>query len=89
MSEWSRKDYEIKIYLFTDYVMFTEEHWMYIEKYMSSEFLNKVKALENLIQHKYNQYKMYWHSEQIVRKETDNYIKLITTDKELTWFKEL
>ncbi len=32
---------------------------------------------------------MYWHSEQIVRKETDNYIKLITTDKELTWFKEL
>ena len=79
----------IKICLFTDYVMLTEEHWMHTEKYMSSEFLNKVKALKNLIQHKYDQYKMYWHSEQIVRKETDDYIKLIITDEELIWFKEL
>ncbi len=84
MSEWSRKDYEIKIYLFTDYAMFTEEHWMHTEKYMLSEFLNKVKALKNLIQHKYDQYKMYWHSEQIVRKEIDNYIKLITINEEST-----
>jgi len=83
MSEWLRKDYEIKICLFTDYVMFTEEHWMHTEKYMSSEFLNKVKALKNLIQHKYNQYKIYQHSEQIVRKEIDNYIKLITISEEL------
>jgi len=89
MSEWSRKDYEIKICLFTDYVMLTEEHWMHTEEYMSSEFLNKVKALENLIQHKYDQYEMYWHLEQIVRKETDNYTKLITIDEELAWFKEL
>ncbi len=83
MSEWSRKDYEIEICLFTDYVMLTEEHWMHIEKYMSFKFLNKVKALKNLIQHKYNQYEVYWHSEWIVRKETDDYIKLIITDEEL------
>ncbi len=49
MSEQLRKDYEIKICLFIDYVMLTEECWMYIKKYMSSEFLNKVKALKNLI----------------------------------------
>ncbi len=49
MSEWSRKGYEIKICLLTDYVMFTEECWMHTEEYMSSEFLNKVKALKNLI----------------------------------------
>ncbi len=54
MSKQLRKDYEIEICLFTDYVMLTEEHWMYTEKYMSSEFLNKVKALENLIQHEYD-----------------------------------
>jgi len=89
MSEWLRKDYEIKICLFTDYVMLIEEHWMHIEEYMSSEFLNKVKVLENLIQHEYDQYEMYWHSEQIVRKETDDYTKLIITDEELIWFKEL
>ncbi len=82
MSEWLRKDYEIKICLFIDYAMFTEEHWMHTERYMLSEFLNKVKALENLIQHKYNQYEVYWHSEQIIRKEIDNYIKLIITDEE-------
>ncbi len=89
MLKWSRKDYEIKICLFTDYAMLTEEHWMHIEEYMSFKFLNKVKALENLIQHKYNQYKMYWHSEQIVRKEINNYTKLIIIDEELIWFKEL
>ncbi len=63
MSKWSRKDHEIKIYLFTDYAMLTEKHWIHIEEYMSPEFLNKVKALKNLIQHKYDQYEMYWHSE--------------------------
>ncbi len=89
MSEWSRKDYRIKICLLIDYVMLTEECWMYTEKYISSKFLNKVKALKNLIQHKYNQYEVYWHSEQIVRKKIDNYIKLITISEELIWFKEL
>ncbi len=62
MSEWLRKDYEIEICLFTDYVMLTEEHWMHIEEYMSSEFLNKVKTLKNLIQCEYDQYEMYQHS---------------------------
>ncbi len=82
MSEQLRKDYEIEICLLIDYVMLTEEHWMHTEKYMLSEFLNKVKVLKNLIQHKYDQYEMYWHSEQIIRKETDDYTKLIITDEE-------
>ncbi len=89
MSKWLRKDYEIKICLFTDYTTLTEECWMHTEEYMSSKFLNKVKALENLIQHKYDQYKMYQHSKQIVRKETDDYTKLIIIDEESVWFKEL
>jgi len=59
MLKWLRKDYEIKIYLFTDYMMLTEEQWMHTEEYMSFKFLNKVKALKNFIQHKYDQYKMY------------------------------
>ncbi len=62
---------------------------MHTEEYMSSEFLNKVKALKNLIQCKYDQYEVYWHSEWIVRKETDDYTKLIITDEESVWFKEL
>ena len=82
MSEQLRKDYKMKIYLFTDYVMSTEEWWMHIEEYMLSEFLNKVKALENLIQCEYNQYEMYQHLKQIVRKETDDYTKLITISEE-------
>ncbi len=89
MSKWSRKDYKIEICLLTDYAMLTEECWMHTEEYMSSEFLNKVKALKNLIQCKYNQYKMYWHLKQIIRKETDDYTKLIIINKELIWFKEL
>ena len=89
MSEWSRKGYEIKICLFTDYAMLTEECWMHTEEYMSSEFLNKVKALKNLIQCKYDQYKMYWHSEWIIRKKINDYTKLITISEELTWFKKL
>jgi len=56
---------------------------MHTEEYMSFKFLNKVKALKNFIQHKYDQYKMYQHSKQIVRKETDDYTKLITTNEEL------
>ncbi len=54
MSEQLKKDYRIEICLFTDYVTLTKKCWMHIEKYMSFKFLNKVKALKNLIQHKYN-----------------------------------
>ncbi len=54
MSKQLRKDYKIKIYLFINYMTLNEEHWMHIEKYMLFEFLNKVKALKNLIQCEYN-----------------------------------
>ena len=56
---------------------------------MPPEFLNKVEALENLIQREYNQYEVYRHPERIVRKGTDDYVKLITTGEEPAWFKEL
>ncbi len=56
---------------------------------MPPEFLNKVEALEDLIQREYDQYKVYRHPERIVRKGTDDYTKLITTGEELAWFKEL
>ena len=49
MSEQSRKDYRIEIYLLIDYVILNEEHWTHTEKHVSSEFLNKVKVLKNLI----------------------------------------
>ncbi len=89
MPEWPRKGHGIEICLPTDYATPTGEHWMHTGGYMPPEFLNKVKALENLIQRKYNQYKVYWHPEQIIRKGSDDYAKLITTNEEPAWFKEL
>ncbi len=49
MSEQLRKSYKIKICLFIDYIMLNKEHWMHTEEYISFKFLNKVKALKNLI----------------------------------------
>ncbi len=82
MLKWLKKSYEIKICLFINFVMFNKKHWMHIKEYMLSEFLNKVKAIKNLIQSEYNQYKMYCHSEWIIRKEINKYIKLITINEE-------
>ncbi len=49
MLKWLKKSYEIKICLFINFVMFNKKHWMHIKEYMLSEFLNKVKAIKNLI----------------------------------------
>jgi hypothetical protein len=47
------------------------------EGYMSPEFLNKVKALQNQIQWEYDQYKLRLHSEQYIEKDSKKYIQLI------------
>ncbi len=62
---------------------------MHTGGYMPPEFLNKVEALENLIQREYDQYEVYRHPERIVRKGSDDYAKLIMTGEEPAWFKEL
>ena len=56
---------------------------MHIEEYILFKFFNKIKALKNFIQCKYNQYKMYQHSEQIIAKYSDEYIILIIIDEKL------
>jgi hypothetical protein len=89
MPERPRKGHGIEIRLPTGYATPKGGRWMHTGGYMPPEFLNKVEALENLIQREYDQYEVYRHPERIVRKGTDDYVKLITTGEEPAWFKEL
>jgi len=89
MPERPRKGCGIEIRLPTGYATPTGGRWMHTGGYMPPEFLNKVEALEDLIQREYDQYEVYRHPERTVRKGTDDYTKLITTGEELAWFKEL
>ncbi len=50
MSEQLKKDYRIKIFLLKDFTTSNDEYWIFIEKYMSFKFLNRVKAFKNFIQ---------------------------------------
>jgi len=89
MPERPRKGHGIEIRLPTGYATPTGGRWMHTGGYMPPEFLNKVEALEDLIQREYDQYEVYQHPERTVRKGTDDYTKLITTGEEPAWFKEL
>ncbi len=89
MPERPEKGHGIEIRLPTGYATPTGGRWMHTGGYMPPEFLNKVEALENLIQREYDQYEVYRHPERIVRKGSDDYAKLITTGEEPAWFKEL
>ncbi len=71
---WKTKSYKIKICLFTEYLTSDSDHWTFSENYMSSEFLNRVKALQNQIQWEYNQYELCLHSEQYIEKDSEKYI---------------
>ncbi len=62
---------------------------MHTGGYMPPEFLNKVEALENLIQREYNQYEVYRHPERHIPKESTKYAQLMGFSKEPAWFKEL
>lgn len=72
--ERPKKGHGIEIRLPTGYATPKGGRWMHTGGYMPPEFLNKVKALENLLQRKYNQYEVYQHPEQIVQKGTDEYV---------------
>jgi len=86
---WKTKSHKIKICLLTEYSTSDDDHWIYAEGYVSSEFLNKVKTLWNQLQWEYNQYKPHLHSEQYVEKDSEKYIQLIIQEIEPKWFKNL
>ncbi len=86
---WKIKSHKIKICLLTGYSTSDSDWWTFSEGYMSSEFLNKVKALQNQIQWEYNQYKLHLHSEQYIEKDSDEYIQLIVQEIEPEWFQNL
>ncbi len=74
---WKTKSHKIKIHLLTEYLTSGDDCWIFSEDYMPPEFLNKVKALQNQIQWKYDQYKPRLHSEQYIKKGSEEYIQLI------------
>jgi len=86
---WKTKSHKIKIRLFTEYLTSGDGQWTFSEGYMSPEFLGKVKALQIQIQWEYDQYKLRLHSEQYIKKDSDEYIQLITQGVEPKWFQNL
>ena len=86
---WKTKSHKIKIRLLTEYSTSDDDHWTFSEGYMSPEFLNRVKALWNQIQWKYNQYELHLHSEQYIEKGSEKYIQLIIQEKEPKQFQDL
>jgi hypothetical protein len=85
---WKTKSHKIKIRLLTEYLTSGGDCWTFSEGYMSPEFLNKVKALQNQIQWEYDQYKLRLHSEQYIEKGK-KYIQLIIQEVEPKWFQNL
>jgi len=65
------------------------DQWTFSGGYMPPEFLGKVKALQIQIQWEYDQYKLRLHSEQYIKKDSDEYIQLITQGVEPKWFQNL
>ncbi len=56
---------------------------------MPPEFLKKVKALQNQIQWKYDQYEPHLHPEQYIEKGSEKYIQLNVQGVEPKWFQNL
>ncbi len=86
---WKTKSHKIEIRLPTGYLTSDSGQWTFSEGYMPSEFLNRVEALQNQIQWEYDQYKPCLHSEQYIKKGSDEYIQLITQEIEPKWFQNL
>ncbi len=86
---WKSKSHKIKIHLPTEYLTSGGDCWTFSEDYMPPEFLKKVKALQNQIQWKYNQYKLHLHSEQYIEKDSKKYIQQIIQEVEPKWFQNL
>jgi len=81
-------EHKIVIYLFKKYITKSEKQWLENESYLFLEFLQRVRALKNQVQKKYNQYKSDLHSERYVSAESNKYVKLIL-NKKSQWFKNL
>jgi len=86
---WKTKSHKIKIHLLTKYLTSDSDCWTFSEDYMSPEFLNRVKALQNQIQWEYNQYEPRLHSEQYIEKDSKKYIQLITQEVKPKQFQNL
>jgi len=86
---WKTKSHKIKIHLLTEYLTSDDDCWTFSEDYMPPEFLNRVKALQNQIQWKYDQYKLRLHSEQYIEKGSEKYIQLIVQEVEPEQFQDL
>ncbi len=86
---WKTKSHKIKIHLFTEYLTSDDDCWTFSEDYISSEFLNRVKALQNQVQWKYDQYELRLHLKQYIEKGSKKYIQLIIQEIESKWFQNL
>ncbi len=86
---WKTKSHKIKIRLPTGYPTSGDGCWTFAEGYMPPEFLNRVKALQNQIQWEYDQYEPHLHSEQYVKKGSEEYIQLIIQGVEPKWLQDL
>ena len=86
---WKIKSHKIKIHLLTEYLTSDNGHWTFSEGYMSPKFLNRVKALQNQVQWKYDQYKLRLHSKQYIEKGSKKYIQLIIQEIKPEWFQNL
>jgi len=86
---WKTKSHKIKIRLPTGYLTSGGGWWTFSEGYMPPEFLGKVKALQIQIQWEYDQYEPRLHSEQYIKKGSNEYIQLITQGVEPKWFQNL
>jgi len=86
---WKTESHKIEIRLLTEYSTSDDDCWTFTEDYMSSKFLNRVKALWNQVQWEYDQYKPHLHSEQYIEKGSKKYIQLIVQEIEPKWFQNL
>jgi len=86
---WKTKSHKIEICLFTGYLTLSGGQWTFSEGYMPPEFLGKVEALQNQIQWEYDQYELCLHSEQYIKKGSEEYMQLIIQEVEPKWFQNL
>jgi len=80
--------HKIVICLFEKFITKSEKQWLENENYLSSEFLQRVKAIESQLQEKYNKYKLNLYLKWHVSTESNEYIKLII-NRESQWFRDL
>jgi len=81
-------EHKIIIHLFEKFITKNEKQWLENESYLSSEFLQRVKAIESQLQEEYNEYRLNLHLKWYISAESDKYVKLIMNE-ESQWFKNL